>query len=160
MYQIASSHPDQLQAAVSRQRNRGVILSSQGWQKLTQAGVLHDQWGNRYTYETLSEQSLLHDRTVSRILSCEVRVDKRSLKIFFAAFGLQLHSDDYLTATCNPADQTIDSLSRYLNSTVHSVETTLSYQELVELYQRLKQDLNHLSHLLHLHEMNRNLSLQ
>lgn len=162
MYQISSSHPDRLQTAVSRQRNRnrGVTLSPQGWQKLSQAGVLYDRWGNRYTYEILSERSLLNERTVSRILSCEVRVDKRSLKTFFAAFGLQLCSDDYLTAANSPADQTIGSLSHHLNSTVHSVETTLSYQELIELYQRLKQDLNHLSHLLHLHGMNGSMSLQ
>ncbi len=80
MYQILSSQHEQLQSADSRQRhrNRGVMLSEQGWQTLTRAGVLHDQWGNRYTYETLSERSRLNDRTVSRILSREVRVDKRS----------------------------------------------------------------------------------
>jgi len=156
MYQLSSSHHERSQATGSRQshRNRGVMLSQQGWQKLTQAGVLDDQWGNRYSYETLSERSLLNQRTVSRILSCEVKVDKRSLKIFFAAFGLQLNGDDYLTATCDPANQTIASLSHYLNSTVHSVETTLSYQELVALHQQLQQDLQHLSHLLHLYEVN------
>lgn len=162
MYQVLASSPDQLHIAVSHQRNRnrGVMLSEQGWQKLTQAGVLHNQWGNRYTYETLSERSLLNQRTVSRILSCEVRVDKRSLKIFFAAFGLQLNGDDYLTAAYEATEQPITNLSHYLNSTVHSVETTLSYQELIELYQRLKQDLQHLSHLLHLHEINGSMPLQ
>ncbi|MBD2077147.1 hypothetical protein H6F86_25335 [Phormidium sp. FACHB-592] len=162
MYQLSSSEQDQspLDAARPRNRNRGVLLSQQGWQKLTQAGVLHDQWGNRYSYETLSERSLLNERTVSRILSCEVRVDKRSLKIFFAAFGFQFSSKDYVTATYDPANQTINSLSRYLNTTVHSVETTLSYQELVELHQRLNQDLQHLSHLLHLHEINGSMPLQ
>lgn len=162
MYQFSSSPRNPLQATGSQQRhrNRGVMLSQQGWQKLTQAGVLHDQWGNRYSYETLSERSLLNQRTVSRILSGEVRVDKRSLKIFFTAFGLQLNGDDYLTAACDPANQTINSLTHYLNSTVHSVETTLSYQELVDLYQRLRQDLRHLSHLLHLHEVNGTLPLQ
>lgn len=155
MYPIQSFHPDRLPSVVSRQcnRNRGVVLSKQGWQKLTQAGVIHDQWGNRYSYEKLSERSLLNERTVSRILSCEVRVDKRSLKIFFAAFGLQLHGDDYLTAACTPDAQAITSLSHYLNPTVHRAETTLSHQELVELYQRLMQDLRHLSHLLNLDEV-------
>lgn len=162
MYQISSSHLNRLQSAISHQRNRnrGVMLSEQGWQKLTQAGVLHDQWGNRYTYEKLSERSLLNDRTISRILSCEVRVDKRSLKIFFAAFGLQLNGDDYLTVACIPDNQSISSLSHYLNPTVHSVETTLSYQELIDLYRRLMQDLRHLSHLLQLHEVNASMSLQ
>ncbi|XGV98694.1 MAG: hypothetical protein ACAF41_07085 [Leptolyngbya sp. BL-A-14] len=156
MYQLSSSHHDRLPVTGSRQRprNRGVMLSQKGWQKLTQAGVLHDQWGSRYSYETLSERSQLNDRTISRILSCEIKVDKRSLKIFFAAFGLQLNRDDYLTGAYDPANQTITSLSHYLNSTVHSVETTLSYQELVQLHQKLQQDLQQLSHLLHLHEMN------
>jgi hypothetical protein len=162
MYQLSSSHQERSQAIGSRQRhrNRGVMLSQQGWQKLTQAGVLHNQWGNRCSYETLSERSLLNERTISRILSREVRVDRRSLKIFFAAFGLQLNGDDYLIDACDLVDQTINSLSRYLNTTVHSVETTLSYQELVELHQRLNQDLQHLSHLLHLHELNGNTPLQ
>lgn len=162
MYQTSSSTHDRLHSAVSRQRNRnrGVMLSEQGWQKLTQAGVLHDQWGNRHSYEKLSERSLLNDRTVSRILSREIRVDKRSLKIFFAAFGLHLHSDDYLTAAYEPVDQTITNLSHYLNSTVQSVETNLSYQELVELYQRLMQDLGHLSHLLNLDEASGAMPLQ
>lgn len=162
MYQISASRADQLHVAVSRQRNRnrGVMLSDLGWQKLIQASVLHDQWGNRYTYEKLSEQSLLNERTVSRILSCEVRVDKRTLKIFFAAFGLQLDSDDYTTAESNPVGQPITDLSLYLNSTVHTVETTLSYQELSELYQRLMQDLSHLSHLLNLGEANESPQLQ
>src|SRR5579883_1968636 len=106
MYQLSSSHQPRSKATGSHQRhrNRGVMLSQQGWQKLTQAGVLHNQWGSRYSYETLSERSLLNERTVSRILSGDVRVDKRSLKIFFAAFGLQLNRDDYLTTAHEPTN--------------------------------------------------------
>jgi len=160
MYQRSPSDQARSSSITPRpcHRNRGVTMSQKGWQKLLQAGVLHDQWGNRHSYETLSERSLLNDRTVSRILSGEVRVDKRSLKIFFAAFGLPFNRDDYLTAASSSANQTIISLSHYLDSTVHSVETTLSYQELVALYQQLGQDLQHLSHLIHLHEMNSNMS--
>ena len=76
-------------------RRRGVVLTRQGWQKLDQAGVLCDKFGNRYTHEQLSERSLLDNRTVSRILSCETRVDKRTLKIFFETFSLRLDVDDY-----------------------------------------------------------------
>ena len=41
MYQVSASHADQLHVAVSRQRNRnrGVMLSDLGWQKLIQARV-------------------------------------------------------------------------------------------------------------------------
>lgn len=76
-------------------RRRGVVLTQQGWQKLDQAGMLCDKYGNRFTYEQLSERSLLDNRTVSRILSCETKVDKRTLKIFFEAFNLRLDVDDY-----------------------------------------------------------------
>lgn len=162
MYQIPFPHHDRLHSTVSRKHNRsrGVVLTKEGWRKLFQAGVLHDQWGNRYTYEKLSERSLLNERTISRILSCEVRVDKRTLKIFFTAFGLQLNSDDYMTTESHPVGQTITDLSLYLNSTVHTVETNLSYQELIELYQRLMQDLGHLSHLLNLSEASESPQLQ
>lgn len=65
-----------------------------------------------------------------------------------------------MTAEFHPVGQPITNLSLYLNSTVHTVETTLSYQELIELYQRLMQDLRHLSHLLNLGEVNESLQLQ
>ena len=162
MHQISSSHHEQLHSTVSRQhnRNRGVMLSDLGWQKLVQAGVLYDLWGNRYTYEKLSERSLLNDRTVSRILSREVKVDKRTLKIFFAAFGLQLDANDYTTAEYYPANQPITSFSPYLNLTISTPAANLSYPELIELYQRLMQDLRYLSHLLNLDEVSGSIPLQ
>lgn len=158
MYQISSSsHNRQCR---KRNRNRGVVLSEQGWQKLAQAGVLHDEWGNRYTHGKLSEQSLLNDRTISRILSCEIKVDKRTLKIFFAAFGLRLDSEDYTSAAERSVDQLIPISSQYSNLTVCPVETNLSRQELTELYQRLKRDLKRLAHLLNLDEVSGGIQLQ
>lgn len=62
-----------------------------------QAGVLYDESGYRYTYEQLSERSHLDERTVSRLLSCEAKVDKRTLKTFFQAFNLSLEAGDYLS---------------------------------------------------------------
>lgn len=76
-------------------RRRGIILSQQGWHKLQQAGILCNEFGERHTYEYLSEQTLLDPRTICRIVGCEVPVDKRSLKIFFDAFHLELHQEDY-----------------------------------------------------------------
>ncbi|MBD3885625.1 hypothetical protein IFO70_28315 [Phormidium tenue FACHB-886] len=84
--------------SAKRSRNRGMVLSCQGWQKLMQAGVLYDKFGNRYTYEQLSERSFLDERTVSRLLSCEVKVDKRTLRTFFRAFNLILESGDYTSS--------------------------------------------------------------
>ena len=89
-------HSDQAYITpIKSNRRRGAILTEQGWQKLQQAGVLYDEFGKRYTYEELSEQTQLDPRTVSRIVSCEVKVDKRTLKTFFHAFKLQLESGDY-----------------------------------------------------------------
>lgn len=78
-------------------RRRGIILTPQGWQKLQQAGVLCNEYGDRHTYEYLSEQTLLDPRTVCRIIGCEVAVDKRSLKIFFDTFNLELQPANYTT---------------------------------------------------------------
>ena len=63
-----------------------------------QAGVLYDKFGNLCTYEQLSDRSFLDERTVSRLLSCEVKVDKSRIKTFFRAFNLILEFDDYTSA--------------------------------------------------------------
>lgn len=81
----------------NKSRKRGVVLTEAGWQKLKQAGVLYDDFGKRYTHEELSERSLLDARTVSRVISCEVKVDKRTLTAFFRAFELPLEPNDYTT---------------------------------------------------------------
>ncbi len=143
------SHPT---ASCKRNRNRGVVLSKQGWQKLIQAHILHDKQGNRYTFEKLSERSGLNDRTVSRILSCEVRVDKRTLKTFFAAFGLILDKNDYTTIEYYSTSQAIADTSLHLNLPIHAFEAGMSYQELIELYHQLVQSLKYLSQILNLDE--------
>lgn len=89
----------QSHSSAKRSRNRGLVLSEQGWQKLMQAGVLYDKFGNRYTYEQLSDRSFLDERTISRLLSCEVKVDKSTLKTFFRAFNLILESGDYMSSS-------------------------------------------------------------
>ncbi len=80
-----------------KSRKRGVVLTEQGWQKLLQAGVICNEFGERYTFDYFSEQTLLDARTVCRIIGREVAVDKRSLKIFFNAFNLELDQEDYTT---------------------------------------------------------------
>ncbi|MFB2897575.1 hypothetical protein ACE1CI_32045 [Aerosakkonemataceae cyanobacterium BLCC-F50] len=85
-------------APVKQSRSRGVFLSHQGWQKLVQAGVLHNEFGERFTYGQLSERSLLDERTISRLLSCEVKVDKNTLKTFFRAFNLSLEAGDFTSS--------------------------------------------------------------
>ncbi|QLE57954.1 helix-turn-helix transcriptional regulator [Nostoc sp. TCL26-01] len=146
MYNSSFSDSDRSNSAVwrKRARNRGVILSPEGWQKLTP--VIHDRFGNRYTYEELSERSHLDVRTVSRILSCQVKVDKRTLKIFFEAFNLHLDFNDCIKPEFNRTSQAV-SPEQCLNS-IASIDVNLSSAELVEFCQRLKQDLRRISNLL------------
>ncbi|MBW4540187.1 MAG: hypothetical protein KME43_13720 [Myxacorys chilensis ATA2-1-KO14] len=126
-------------ALAKRSRNRGAVLSHQGWQKLMQAGVLGDEFGKRYTYEQLSERSTLDERTVSRLLSCEVKVDKSTLKTFFRAFSLLLEASDYTlfnsdrTGAITP-ETTIDTAS-----TKQSIEVDQLVEELSQLKQRMRE---------------------
>jgi hypothetical protein len=129
---------DQLQPhfrSAKRSRNRGVCLSQQGWQKLTQAGVLYNKFGERYTYEWLSEQSVLDERTVSRLLSCEFKVDKNTLKTFFRAFNLSLESGDYTLSQNDEINDVKLNASNHATLTVQRVE----FEQLVEELSQLKQ---------------------
>lgn len=113
-------------------RRRGVILTQQGLQKLIQSNALCDKYGKRYSYEVLAGFSQLDPRTISRILSCETKIDKRTLKIFFNAFNLQLQPADYTAPEVN------------------SVPDAISTDELMQLKQRIVQDYNRLLDLLDL----------
>jgi len=113
-------------------RKRGVILTQKGLQKLMQFNAICDQYGNRYSYEVLAGFSQLDPRTVSRILSCETKIDKRTLKIFFNAFDLNLDAEDYTTPEAKSAPDAI------------------STDELMQLKQRIMQDYNRLLNLLNL----------
>lgn len=113
-------------------RRRGVILTQHGLQKLMQSNAICDQYGNRYSFEVLAGFSQLDPRTVSRILSCETKIDKRTLKIFFNAFDLNLDAEDYTTPEANSSPDAI------------------STDELMQLKQRIMQDYNRLLNLLNL----------
>lgn len=126
--------------APKRNRNRGVILSQKGWQKLVQAEVLHDQFGRRYTHEQLSERSLLDVRTISRLLSCEVKVDKSTMRTFFRAFDLQLDVDDYITPIDNEMSESMAQESHTLSPDITSVVTP----ELIPLVEEVIQLKHHL----------------
>jgi hypothetical protein len=126
-------------------RRRGVVLTQKGWQKLRQAGILYDDFGKRYTHEELSERSLLDARTVSRVLSCEVKVDKGTLKTFFQAFNLSLEAGDY-NKFGNSSTTTDTSKSQELTS--YEERESLSVNELMQLKQHILDDLNRLFNLL------------
>ncbi len=131
------SHPHL--SSTKRSRNRGVILSRQGWQKLMQAEVLCDKFGYRYTYEQLSERSRLDERTVSRLLSCEVKVDKRTLKTFFRAFNLSLEAGDYTLSNSDRAGAITPEAPTYAVPTKQSVEVEQLVEELSQLKQRMRE---------------------
>jgi WD40 repeat protein len=79
-------------------RKRGVRLSLSGHHKLQiarAAAELHDNYGDRYTKEELSERTRLSLNTVIKILQAEVPVDIQSLDTFFQAFGLRLEPEDH-----------------------------------------------------------------
>ncbi|HEY9600953.1 MAG TPA: NB-ARC domain-containing protein [Allocoleopsis sp.] len=80
-----------------RKRDRGVILTHQGWQKLQrakQAVEVQQNWGQRFTFEQLSDRTGLSQQTVSRILKRKEGVDKQSLEYFLRAFSLELSQGD------------------------------------------------------------------
>jgi hypothetical protein len=149
-------------APVKCSRSRGVFLSHQGWQKLVQAGVLCNEFGERFTYGQLSERSLLDERTISRLLICEVKVDKNTLKIFFQTFDLSLEAGDFTTFKSDKKEGHMEtgryreiqhgfsyspsllspSLQPLLNHdilTVQRVEFEHIIEELTRLKQRLKE---------------------
>jgi transcriptional regulator with XRE-family HTH domain len=127
-------------ASIRGSRNRGVFLSHQGWQKLIQAGVLSTKLGERYTYEQLSERSHLDERTISRMLSCEVKVDKSTLKAFFRAFNVSLEAGDFTASRSNETKGTTSKDSSTCTTlAIQRNEFERIMEELAQLKQRLKE---------------------
>lgn len=81
-----------------RRRRRGVILTRQGFLKL-QAAKSHTEScendGICYTLEGLSDRTGLDPDTLTKVLGCEIGVDKRTLYRCFRAFNLVLEPRDY-----------------------------------------------------------------
>lgn len=81
-----------------KRRRRGVILTTQGLEKLQEAkskAEFQENYGNRYTLEALSERTGLAVDTLMKVFAGETGVDKQTLKICFNAFNLVLKSSDY-----------------------------------------------------------------
>lgn len=78
-------------------RVRGLILSPQGWQKLQDAKIeweFAEKQGYKVTLEEMGERSGLTSATISKILTREEGVDKRSIVTLFSALNLELTADD------------------------------------------------------------------
>lgn len=89
----------------SQKRRRGVILSSQGWQRLQAAEYLSatkDNAGNAYTLEQLSDRTGLSTKTLTKVRHRQKPVDQPTLTDYFQAFGLSLESDDYYSQGSDP----------------------------------------------------------
>lgn len=81
-----------------QKRKRGLVLTPEGLQKLQTAKLnaeFNENYGNRYTLEDLSERIGINTATISKVLSREEGVDKRSIELFFQAFNLKLDKDCY-----------------------------------------------------------------
>jgi WD40 repeat protein len=81
-----------------KKRSRGVILTSEGLQKLQEARFKLEQtdnFGQRYTFEKLSAHTALDIHTIKRVLDCQQGVDKRTLERFFIALELELTESCY-----------------------------------------------------------------
>jgi transcriptional regulator with XRE-family HTH domain len=85
-------------------RQRGVILTAIGYQKLHRAKLNQEvEQDNRCTLDSLSKKTGLTANTLSKIFSRSVPVDKRSLHACFSAFNLDLDGQDYLSVLPLPA---------------------------------------------------------
>ena len=85
-------------SSLKRKRNRGVLLTKKGLEKLKTARSVWEQeenYGERCTYETISELTNLDINTIKKILGGREKADKRSLEKFYLAFGLKLDEESY-----------------------------------------------------------------
>ena len=83
---------------LKQKRNRGVILTPQGLEKLQEARSQSEyqvNFGERYTYEKISELTNLDINTIKKVLVGREGVDKRSLERCFLAFKLPLAEEYY-----------------------------------------------------------------
>ncbi len=85
-------------------RNRGVILTLQGWEKLQTRKLeceFREKSGFKYTLEEVSERAGLTPNTVAKVLARQEGVDKQTLVRLFMAFNLELNKSDYTKSNRN-----------------------------------------------------------
>ncbi len=83
---------------VKQKRIRGVVLTPAGLKKLETAryeSECQKNYGERYTYENISEIANLDINTIKKVLEAKEGVDKRSLEKFLIAFNLELTAEIY-----------------------------------------------------------------
>jgi NB-ARC domain len=85
-----------------KRRNRGVILTLKGWDRLQTARAtveLNENAAHCLTLEELGDRMVLALHTVSKIMGRKEVVDRGSLQKAFSAFGLELVKSDYRQPT-------------------------------------------------------------
>jgi WD40 repeat protein len=79
-------------------RQRGVILTTQGHQKLQAARQrleMVENTGDRFTLQDICDRTGLSLKTITKVLDARSPVDKPTLEAFFQAFQLLLERQDY-----------------------------------------------------------------
>lgn len=79
-------------------RKRGVILSAQGWQRLSsaqRASESEQNGGLPFTLEDLNEKTGLSAHTLTKVRRQQSPVDRQTLECYFDAFNLALNEEDY-----------------------------------------------------------------
>lgn len=117
----------------TNRRNRGVILTFKGWNKL-QSAIQKDSEENNLTLEELSDCTYLSINTVSKIQGRLKPVDRRSLRSMFDYFNLELTKFDY-TKPLPKADK-LEARDAYLKyDWGEAPDTSVFYGRLRELTQ-------------------------
>lgn len=113
-------------------RRRGVLLTSSGRQRLqaaiTVSEMAHNN-GDRFTLEQLSDRIQVSTKTLSRLWSSNVTVDRRTLKMCFSAFALELRGEDYIISSGFDGAKTSET-----SSTRSDKKATSSSQSIVGSY--------------------------
>jgi WD40 repeat protein len=79
-------------------RNRGVLLTLQGWQKFQETVNKLEQQenlGEKFTIGELSNRTGLSEGTILKVLNREEGVDRHTLERFSKTFNLELDKSDY-----------------------------------------------------------------
>lgn len=98
-------------------RKRGIILSSQGWQRLQAAehlSAIRENAGKPYTLVQLSALTGLSNNTLTKVRRRQKQVDQLTLEAYFQAFELKLAADDCLTQECYLSASAIADLQQTL----------------------------------------------
>lgn len=127
-------------------RNRGVILTDLGWKKLQNARLeLENEknFGEKYTIEELSAYTGLTSITLSKVIACEERVDKRTLTDVFNGFNLELNPSDYYYQQNLDFERVEHAITDLQLSWGEAIDVTSFYgraEELIKLHQWLLDD--------------------